>query len=130
MRKQSLRQTANRYLKMDNRGSFKDKKQSAFIIHKLIDDLFLIGNVHHAWHFLKKYHIEKLIEFLIISEAWQGNCLKIKPSWTKGGIGRTKVDPIGETVNPYNLYIVQLLEHLGIASDDRLPEEKAVSMRS
>lgn len=26
---------------------------------------------------------------LIISEAWQGNCLKIKPSWTKGGIGRT-----------------------------------------
>jgi integrase len=26
---------------------------------------------------------------LVISEAWQGNCLKIKPSWTKGGIGRT-----------------------------------------
>lgn len=25
---------------------------------------------------------------LIISEAWQGDCLKIKPSWTKGGIGR------------------------------------------
>ncbi|HAT1956917.1 TPA: integrase [Legionella pneumophila] len=26
---------------------------------------------------------------LIISEAWQGNCLRIRPSWTKGGIGRT-----------------------------------------
>jgi integrase len=26
---------------------------------------------------------------LVLSEAWQGNCLKIKPSWTKGGIGRT-----------------------------------------
>lgn len=26
---------------------------------------------------------------IIIREAWQGNCLKIKPSWTKGGIGRT-----------------------------------------
>lgn len=26
---------------------------------------------------------------LIISQAWQGDCLKIKPSWTKGGIGRT-----------------------------------------
>lgn len=25
---------------------------------------------------------------LIISDAWQGNCLRIKPSWTKGGIGR------------------------------------------
>lgn len=26
---------------------------------------------------------------LVISEAWQGNALVIKPSWTKGGIGRT-----------------------------------------
>lgn len=26
---------------------------------------------------------------LIISEAWQNNCLRIQPSWTKGGIGRT-----------------------------------------
>lgn len=26
---------------------------------------------------------------LVLSEAWQGDTLKIKPSWTKGGIGRT-----------------------------------------
>jgi len=26
---------------------------------------------------------------LVISDAWKGNDLKIKPSWTKGGIGRT-----------------------------------------
>ena len=26
---------------------------------------------------------------LILSEAWLGDTLKIKPSWTKGGIGRT-----------------------------------------
>jgi site-specific recombinase XerD len=26
---------------------------------------------------------------LILSEAWIGDSLKIKPSWTKGGIGRT-----------------------------------------
>ena len=25
----------------------------------------------------------------VTSEAWQGDCLKIKPSWTKGDIGRT-----------------------------------------
>jgi integrase len=25
----------------------------------------------------------------LVSEAWKGNDLKIKPSWTKGGIGRT-----------------------------------------
>lgn len=26
---------------------------------------------------------------LVLSEAWQGECLKIKPSWTKGGVGRS-----------------------------------------
>ena len=40
------------------------------------------------------------------------------------------MDPIGETVKPQILDGVQLLEHQGIASNDRLPEEKAVSMRS
>lgn len=61
MRKQSLRQTANRYLKTDNRGSYKDKKHRAFIIHKMIDDLFVIGEVPSSWHTLKKSHLEKLI---------------------------------------------------------------------
>ena len=72
MRKQSLRQTANRYLQTDNRGSFKDKKHGTFVIHKMIDDLFLIGNVPPSWQTLKKHHIEKLIEF------WRKN--KIKPA--------------------------------------------------
>ena len=72
MRKQSLRQTANRYLQTDNRGSFKDKKHCAFVIRKMIDDLFLMGDVPQSWHVLKKHHIEKLIEF------WQKN--KIKPA--------------------------------------------------
>jgi hypothetical protein len=72
MRKQSLRQTANRYLQTDNRGSFKDKKHGAFVIYKMIDDLFLIGDIPQSWHALKKHHIEKLIEF------WQKN--KIKPA--------------------------------------------------
>lgn len=72
MRKQSLRQTANRYLQTDNRGSFKDKKHCAYVIHKMINDLFLIGDTPHSWHVLKKHHIEKLIEF------WQKN--KIKPA--------------------------------------------------
>lgn len=70
MRKQSLRQTASRYLQTDIRGSFKDKKHCAFVIHKMIDDLFIIGDVPQSWHVLKKYHIEKLIEF------WQKNTIK------------------------------------------------------
>lgn len=72
MRKQSLRQTANRYLQTDHRGSSKEKKRRAFIIHKMINDLFLIGEVPHSWHVLKKHHIEKLIKF------WQNN--KVKPA--------------------------------------------------
>ena len=61
MRKYSLRQTANRYLKMDNRGSFKDKKHRAFVIHKMIDDLFVIGLVPQSWQALEKHHIEQLV---------------------------------------------------------------------
>ncbi|HAT1762252.1 TPA: integrase [Legionella pneumophila] len=62
MRKYSLRQTANRYLKMDNRGSFKDKKHRAFVIHKMIDDLFVIGQVPQSWQALEKHHIEQLVQ--------------------------------------------------------------------
>lgn len=72
MRKQSLRQTANRYLQMDNRGSFKDKKHRAYVIHKMIDDLFTVGDVPNGWHNLKSMHIKKVVEH------WQK--LKIKPA--------------------------------------------------
>jgi hypothetical protein len=72
MRKQSLRQTANRYLKMDNRGSFKDKQHRAFVIHKMIDDLFIVGDVPRSWHTLKALHIQKLVQH------WQR--LKIQPA--------------------------------------------------
>lgn len=62
MRKQSLRKTANRYLKMDKRGCFKDKKHRNFVIHKVIDDLFTIGKVPGSWQSLKRHHIEGLIK--------------------------------------------------------------------
>ncbi len=62
MRKYSLRQTANRYLKMDHRGSFKDKQHRAFVIHKMIDDLFVIGHVPVSWQTLEKHHIEQLVQ--------------------------------------------------------------------
>jgi hypothetical protein len=62
MRKQSLRQTANRYLKTDNRGSFKDKQHRAFVINKMIDDLFAAGDVPSSWSALKTTHFQKLIQ--------------------------------------------------------------------
>lgn len=72
MRKQSLRQAANQYLKTDNRGSFKDKKHRAFVIHKLIDDLFAMGEIPSSWDSLKTHHITKLVQH------WQKH--KIKPA--------------------------------------------------
>jgi len=72
MRKQSLRQTANRYLRMDNRGQFKEKQHRAFVIHKLIDDLFIIGDIPTSWDALKTSHIQSLVEH------WQK--YKIKPA--------------------------------------------------
>jgi hypothetical protein len=64
MRKYSPRQTANRYLKMEIRGNLKDKKHLAFVIHKIIDNLFVIGQVSQFWQKLGKPHIENLIQHL------------------------------------------------------------------
>ena len=72
MRKQSLRQTANRYLKMDNRGKFKEKQHRAFVIHRVIDDLFIIGDIPTSWGALKTSHIQNLVEY------WHKR--KIKPA--------------------------------------------------
>ena len=61
MRKYSFRQTANRYLNTDNRGSFKDKKTRAFVIHKMIDDLYIIGKVPPYWQALETAQIQQLV---------------------------------------------------------------------
>ncbi|STX50914.1 putative integrase [Legionella busanensis] len=61
MRKQSLRQAANRYLQLDNRGSIKDKKHRTFVIHKMINDLFKLGIVPCSWLSLNHDHIHYLI---------------------------------------------------------------------
>lgn len=70
MRKRSLRQTANRYLKTDNRGSFKNKKHRAFVIHKMIDDLFIIEHVPSSWSVLKPVHLQQLVQH------WQKHNIK------------------------------------------------------
>ncbi len=62
MRKNALRQTANRYLKTDNRGNARHKKHRAFVIHKMINDLFVIGNVPLSWQSLKTLHIQQLVQ--------------------------------------------------------------------
>lgn len=70
MRKQSLRQTAKRFLNTDNRGSFKERKRRSYVIHKMIDDFFIVGNVPPKWQAIKPIHIQELIEH------WQKKKLK------------------------------------------------------
>jgi hypothetical protein len=45
---------------------------------------------------------------LVLSEAWQGDHLKIKPSWTKGGIGRT----IGITNNEQSAWLLTAIKQI------------------
>ncbi|HAT9492080.1 TPA: integrase [Legionella pneumophila subsp. pneumophila] len=71
MRKQSLRQTANRFLNSDNRGCFKERKRRSYVIHKMIDDLFIVGDVPPTWQSIKPIHIQKLVIL------WQKRKLKI-----------------------------------------------------
>ena len=70
MRKQSLRQTAKRFLNSDNRGCFKERKRRSYVIHKMIDDLFIVGDVPPKWQAIKPAHIQKLVEH------WQKRKLK------------------------------------------------------
>ncbi|WP_199740781.1 phage integrase N-terminal domain-containing protein [Legionella septentrionalis] len=61
MRKYSLRQTASQYLKLGNQGSYKTKKQRAYVIRKMIDDLYTLGDVPSSWKNLQSHHIHQLV---------------------------------------------------------------------
>lgn len=63
MRTQSLRQFANRQIKMDRQGKFQYRKHRAYVIHKMIDDLFVIRQVPSSWQVLKEEHVYKLVQY-------------------------------------------------------------------
>jgi len=72
MQKKSLRQTANHYIQNNRSGCLRDKKQRHYVIHKVIDDLFMLGNVPQAWEALKSEDFHKLVRH------WQKR--KIRPA--------------------------------------------------
>jgi hypothetical protein len=72
MRKNSLRKSANRYLRTDHRGSPRSRKFRYYVIHNLIKELFTIGNAPSHWKALTNQHLEQL------SHQWKAR--KIKPS--------------------------------------------------
>lgn len=70
MRKNTLRQTANQYLQLNHFGSFRERKQRTYVIKKLIDDLYLAGDVPPSWQTLTSSHMQRLINH------WRKNKLR------------------------------------------------------
>lgn len=62
MRKNELRRFANNQLSLDNTGSHRDKRHRAFVISKIINDLFKIGQCPPNWHALNQSHIQTLVQ--------------------------------------------------------------------
>ena len=71
MRKHSLRQEANIYL-TSRRGSPRARKYRSYVILKMINDLFIAGNVPPHWKAINNTHIQLLVNH------WHKQ--KIKPS--------------------------------------------------
>lgn len=63
MRTQSLRQFANRLIKMDRQGKYIYRKHRAYVIHKMIDDLFVIRQVPPSWQSLQSEQVQKLVRY-------------------------------------------------------------------
>jgi hypothetical protein len=61
MIKKSLRQAANHYIQNNHSGCLQDKKQRRYVIYKVIEDLFYIGNVPETWEDLSPEHFYKLM---------------------------------------------------------------------
>jgi hypothetical protein len=63
MRQQTLRQAANRLLRSNRRGKYQNRKHRAYVIRKMIHDLYVIQKVPPSWQALKTEHIHSLVGY-------------------------------------------------------------------
>jgi hypothetical protein len=70
MRKNTLRQFANNQLATDSSGSYRDKKHRLFVIHKVMNDLFKMGQCPPHWYGLNREHLQALVRL------WQKQNIK------------------------------------------------------
>lgn len=63
MRTHSLRQFANQQIKLDRQGKYQYRKHRAYVIHKMMDDLFTIRQVPPSWQALNTSHITELVNY-------------------------------------------------------------------
>lgn len=61
MRKSELRRTADNHLDSNRRGPYRTRLHSRYVIHKMIDSLFAIGDVPPKWHALTQSQVQKLV---------------------------------------------------------------------
>lgn len=69
-RKNSLMSTVSQYLDYDNQGAYPQRQRRRFVLHKIIDDFYVLHLVPASWFALKPNHIEQLVLF------WQKNGLQ------------------------------------------------------
>ena len=70
MRKNTLRQFANNPLATDPSGSHRDRKHRSFVINKVMNDLFKMGQCPPHWHALNQGHVQALVRL------WQKQNIK------------------------------------------------------
>lgn len=63
MNKQSLRKTASLYLINENKGSPREKQYRRFVIHRMIDDLFILSKAPLNWSNLTSENLQQLVEY-------------------------------------------------------------------
>lgn len=61
MRKNELRRGAAHYLRSDRTGPYRNRAFRHHVIHKVINDLFVLGTVPPKWHALNQTHLKRLV---------------------------------------------------------------------
>lgn len=63
MRKSQLRRTADNHLDSNRRSPYRTRLHCRYVIHKMIDSLFVIGDVPPKWHALTQSQVQKLVVY-------------------------------------------------------------------
>ena len=63
MRKSQLRQVADTYLGLSRQGAYRTRLNRRHVIHKMINDLFAIGEVPPKWYALNQPQVQKLVVY-------------------------------------------------------------------
>ena len=113
MRKNELRRFANNQLRLDNTGSHRDKKHRAFVIGKVINDLFKLGQCPPHWFALNQTHIQTLVQL-----------------WKKQGVTTVTVMKHMTVLRYFLQYIRHPIDHIDNISLGLIREKSPINYKS